>query len=112
MPNSTRNNTSRSRNNSGRRGQTQKRQQPKSDPPWAEYRSGKLKATVWENNSDGGTFFSTVLVRIYQDDDGNWHESSSLNRDDLLRAANLLKRAFDAIEEEEQARRDESREAA
>ena len=78
--------------------------------PWAEFRSGMLKATVWENEaSNGEVYFSTVLVRIYQDQRDNWHEAQGLGRDDLLRAANLLRRVFDVIETEQQNRREAMR---
>ena len=81
-----------------------------SNRPWAEFRSGMLKTTVWENETNsGGTFFTTQMVRIYQDQNEDWQETHGLGRDDLLRAANLLRRTFDAIEVEEQARREASR---
>ncbi len=81
-----------------------------SNRPWAELRSGMLKTTVWENESSGGnSFFTTQLVRIYQDQNDEWQETHGLGRDDLLRAANLLRRTFDAIESEEQERREASR---
>lgn len=93
----------RSRDNSQRNGDGSNR-------PWAEIRSGMLKATVWENStSGGGVFFTTQLVRIYQDQNENWQETHGLGRDDLLRASNLLRRAFDTIEDEEQTRRESSR---
>ncbi len=81
-----------------------------SNRPWAELRSGMLKATVWENEtSGGGVYFTTQLVRIYQDQKEAWQETHGLGRDDLLRAANLLRRVFDEIETEEQHRREASR---
>jgi hypothetical protein len=87
----------------GRTGQDENR-------PWAELRSGMLKATVWENETkDGEIYFSTVLVRVYQNGDSQWRETHGLGRDDLLRAANLLRRTFDAIEAEQQQRREASR---
>ncbi|MFG0245380.1 MAG: hypothetical protein ACF8MF_04925 [Phycisphaerales bacterium JB052] len=94
---------SRSRDNSERNGNGSNR-------PWTELRSGMLKATVWENStSTGGTYFTTQLVRLYQDQNEEWQDTHGLGRDDLLRAANLLRRAFDEIEEEEQSRRESSR---
>ena len=78
--------------------------------PWAELKSGALKAVIWENRGDQNrAFFSTTLVRLYQDAEKQWKESHSLGRDELLRAANLLTRAFDQIEGEERRRRVASR---
>jgi len=69
-----------------------------------------LKTTVWENETNSGSvFFTTQLVRVYQDQNDDWQETHGLGRDDLLRAANLLRRAFDVIETEEQTRRESSR---
>lgn len=78
--------------------------------PWTEMKSGALKVVIWENRSDQNrTFFSTTLVRLYQDAAKQWKESHGLGRDELLRAANLLTRAFDKIEGEERRRREASR---
>ena len=78
--------------------------------PWAELKSGALKAVIWENQGDQNrAFFSTSLVRLYQDAEKRWKESHSLGRDELLRAANLLTRAFEQIEAEERRRREASR---
>ncbi len=75
--------------------------------PWAELRSGLLKLTIWENaNTQGVVYHSSVLVRLYRDQREEWQETSSLGRDDLLRAGNLLRRGFDMIESEEQRRRE------
>lgn len=75
--------------------------------PWAELKSGALKAVIWENQGDQNrAFFSTSLVRLYQDAEKRWKESHSLGRDELLRAANLLTRAFEQIESEERRRRE------
>lgn len=83
---------------------------PTTNRPWAELMSGPLKAVIWENQGDQQrAFFSTSLVRLYQDADKRWKESHSLGRDELLRAANLLTRAFEQIEAEERRRREASR---
>ena len=98
---------------SRRTSKTTSSSQPQRDRPWLELRSGMLKAVIWENqDSRGNSYFSTVLARIYQDGEDNWQETTSLGRDDLLKASNLLRRAFARIEHEEQRRRDEEKEAA
>ena len=93
-----------------RNGETNERNTAGTNRPWAEFRSGMLKATVWENHgSKGESYFSTTLVRIYQDQRNDWQETNGLGRDDLLRAGNLLRRVFDEIEAEQQSRRESTR---
>ena len=76
--------------------------------PWLEVRSGMLKATVWENRAgDGTTYTSTQLSRLYKDANNQWQETTSLGREDLLRASHLLTRVFDQIEDAVQQRRRE-----
>lgn len=56
--------------------------------------------------------FNTLIVRVYRDDKGEWHESNSFNRDDLLLAGKLLDQAHTVIQREEQSERQREREAA
>lgn len=64
--------------------------------PYAEFRDGLLKVTVWKNDrKDGGrSFFSFDLRRSYKDEAGNWHETAGLTGDDALKAGNLLQLAY------------------
>jgi len=95
-----------------RNGEMNGRNDAGTNRPWTEIRSGMLKATVWENHgSNGESYFSTTLVRIYQDQRNEWQETTGLGRDDLLRAGNLLRRVFDEIEAEQQSRRESTRES-
>ena len=74
--------------------------------PWTEARSGMLKAVVWKNHvGDGATYTSTQLTRLYKDKNDQWQETNSLGRDDLLRAARLLQRVFDQIEDDARGHR-------
>ena len=66
-----------------------------SSKPVHEETSWPLKASVWENESDKGTFYSLTLERSYKDADGNWKNSASLSRRDWLAGARLLERAHD-----------------
>ena len=65
---------------------------PKQRPAF-EARYGRLKVTVWRQESDKGPWFSTVPTRSYKDNQGNWKTSSSFGRDDLLLMAKLLEQA-------------------
>ena len=71
--------------------------------PVMEYRINGVKAVVWQNETRNGSMFNTTLVRIYRDKEGNWKETSSLGRDDLLPAAKVLDQAHSFIIIQEQA---------
>lgn len=65
-----------------------------SDKPVKKFRIGYLSVTIWKQEVEGGKPFYTVeLSRTYKDSSGNLKNTSSLNHDDLLNAAALLKRA-------------------
>lgn len=56
--------------------------------PAQEIRLGRIKATIWANQSDGGTWYNVTLSRNYKD--GNeWKSSSTFGRDDLLVVAKV-----------------------
>lgn len=78
--------------------------------PFKEVRLGLLKAVIWENPTRNGSMFSCQITRSYRDDQGQWAETHSLTRDDLLVATELLRTAFTTIWGEEQARQDRQRE--
>lgn len=65
----------------------------KKNQPVHEERIGAIKAVVWANPTKaGGTMHNTTIARIYKDADGNWQETTSFGRDDLLVAAKVLDR--------------------
>lgn len=51
--------------------------------PVHEIRFGRIKAAIWENESQNGTRHNVTLQRLYVDDAGQWQNSSSFGRDDL-----------------------------
>lgn len=65
--------------------------------PAATFRDGTIKATIWANSNDRGTFYTVKLVNAYKDQQGTWQDSDSLTGNDTLRAANLLTRAHNWI---------------
>lgn len=70
--------------------------------PVHELRIGSIKAVIWANKvSNNGTMHNVVPVRIYRDDAGEWHETHSLGRDDLLVTAKVLDMAHSWILEAE-----------
>jgi hypothetical protein len=54
-----------------------------SNKPVHEIRLGRIKAAVWENQSqNNGAMYNVTLSRLYRD--GNqWKDSTSFGRDDL-----------------------------
>lgn len=50
--------------------------------PVHELRLGRIKAAVWENDTEQGVRHNVTLSRIYKDGD-KWKDSASFGRDDL-----------------------------
>lgn len=64
--------------------------------PAAEFRDGRLKATIWRNETDKGTFYSTDVSRSYKDSSDNWQDAKGgFTGAENLRVARLLERAYD-----------------
>ena len=56
--------------------------------PVQEIRMGLIKAVVWANpTKSNGIMHNVTLSRIYRDTNGDWQETQSLGRNDLLLAA-------------------------
>ncbi len=56
--------------------------------PAHEIRLGRIKATIWANNNDNGTWYNVTLSRTYRDGD-EWKSSGSFGRDELLTVAKV-----------------------
>jgi hypothetical protein len=54
----------------------------KSSPPVHELRMGRIRAAIWENETQNGTRHNVTLSRLYKDGD-NWKDTTSFGRDDL-----------------------------
>lgn len=52
------------------------------EKPVHEVRLGRIKATIWANEVEGGVRHNVQLRRLYKDGD-NWAQSDSFGRDDL-----------------------------
>ena len=63
--------------------------------PATTLRRGIVKATIWENTSKNGPFFSTTFSRSYKDPSGNWRNGTSFALNDL---ESLLTLAHEAKE--------------
>ncbi len=64
--------------------------------PTATLRDGRIKATIWKQDSEKGGFFRVNFTRGYKDDAGNWHDSDSFSGAELLRIAYLATKAYEA----------------
>ena len=50
--------------------------------PVHEVRLGRIKAAIWENETQNSTLHNVTLSRLYKDGD-QWKDSTSFGRDDL-----------------------------
>jgi hypothetical protein len=50
--------------------------------PVHEVRLGRIRAAIWENETQNGTRHNVTLSRLYKDGD-EWKDSASFGRDDL-----------------------------
>jgi hypothetical protein len=59
---------------------------------------GNLKATIWQNTSEGGKPYHTVsLSRLYEDRAGKPQESNAFSATELLRIAELAREAYATV---------------
>ena len=65
--------------------------------PVDKVRFGRIQASVWENASEKGPYYTVSFERRYTDAEGNWRNSQSFNADDLLLLAKAADKAHDAI---------------
>ena len=57
--------------------------------------SGNIKATIWQNVSEKGSFFSTTFSRPFKDQSGAWRNGTSFGLNDLEA---IITVAYDAKE--------------
>jgi hypothetical protein len=67
--------------------------------PAHEIRLGRIKATIWENETDNGTRHNVTVSRIYKDGD-EWKQTGSFGRDDLPLVAKVVDLAHSWIYEQ------------
>mgnify|MGYP003581344148 CR=1 FL=1 len=51
--------------------------------PATTLRYGRIKATIWQNVSEKGPFFSTTFSRSFKDQSGTWRNGTSFGLGDL-----------------------------
>jgi hypothetical protein len=57
--------------------------------PVEEVRIGSIKAAIWRNESQNGTWFNVTLQRLYRDEQGRWTSTAAFGRDHLLLLAKV-----------------------
>ena len=67
--------------------------------PVEEIRQGRIKAVIWENETDSGIRHNVTVARIYKDGE-DWKESTSFGRDDLPLLQEVLHEAWKWIYDE------------
>jgi hypothetical protein len=54
-----------------------------------EIRLGRIRAAIWENQTQNGNMHNVTITRLYKDDNG-WKDSGSFGRDDLPLVAKVV----------------------
>lgn len=67
--------------------------------PVHEIRFGRVKAAIWENDTQNGTRHNVTFSRLYKDGD-QWKDSTSFGRDDLPLLAKVADRVHTWIFEQ------------
>jgi len=65
--------------------------------PAKTFRLGRIKAAIWENESDSKKFYNVTFARTYVDEARNYHDTDSFGRDDLPLVAKLADQAHTFI---------------
>lgn len=67
--------------------------------PVHEVRMGRIKAAIWENDTQTGVRHNVTVSRLYKDGD-QWKDSTSFGRDDLPLVAKVADMAHSWIFEQ------------
>ena len=72
-------------------------------------RDGFLKASIWRNESEKGSYYATTFARTYRDEQGNYRDSHSYVGTDLLKLSELARAAYGRTNDLRREDRDEGR---
>ena len=67
--------------------------------PAHEVRLGRIKATIWENETEQGMRYNVTVNRLYKDGD-EWKQTASFGREDLQLVAKVADLAHSWIYEQ------------
>ena len=86
---------------------TAKTQEPKAEAtaanrkPIHEIRMGRIKAAIWQNETDNGIRYNVTIGRLYKDG-SDWKQTESFGRDDLPVLAKVADQAHSFIFQKQQ----------
>jgi hypothetical protein len=60
-------------------------------------RCGNIKATIWQNVSEKGSFFATTFSRPFKDKSGAWRNGTSFGLNDLEALVSIARDAKEWI---------------
>ena len=83
---------------------------PTSNRPVHEIRIGRIRAAIWENETQNGPRHNVTFTRLYKDG-GQWTDSGSFGRDDLPLLAKVADQAHTWIFQQKQEAANSSEEA-
>jgi hypothetical protein len=68
--------------------------EPKQKPkPIHEVKLGRVRAAIWENATDKGTWCKVTFSRLFKDKSNKWQDSDSFAKEDLLLLAEVVRQA-------------------
>lgn len=76
--------------------------------PNHEIKLGRIRASIWTNNGEHGPTYSTKFSKLFKDDAGQWKDTDSFSRDDLLLLAKAADQAHSLILEQQALARSDS----
>lgn len=56
-----------------------------------------IVAKLWRNRNKKGEWYNVTITRVYTDEEGEFHDSDSFSRDDLLQVAYAAEQSFEYI---------------
>lgn len=62
-------------------------------------RDGSIKASIWRREGQKNDFFTTELAKTFRMKDGTLKDTHSFNKDELLRVAEVARRAHNRVSE-------------
>ncbi len=65
--------------------------------PIETFRDGRLKAAIFENHNDRGTYHSIKIAKVYETKDGDLKETNSFSSGELLRVAELARESHQYV---------------
>ena len=69
--------------------------------PVHEVRLGRIKATIWQNETQNGSMYNVTICRLWKDGK-QWKDSASFGRDDLPLVAKVADRVHSWIFDQSQ----------